>query len=107
MPDVIEQVDFDARYTVAGFGGVAFQVIGYAEASQYEGDYLVCDDDECDHMLSAMCWAEGDTSIVIDHDWVRAIMVGDDYPHLVEVSQLTKISEDDYCHGCGQIGCAW
>lgn len=36
---------------------------------------------------------------------VRAVMVGDDRVHIVDPDDLTEIDEDDYCSGCGQIGC--
>ena len=38
---------------------------------------------------------------------VRAVMVGDDRVHLVDVDDLTVISDEDYCPGCGQTGCGW
>ena len=34
-------------------------------------------------------------------------MVGDDQVHLVAISDLSPLDEEDYCGGCGQIGCAW
>lgn len=99
-------LDMNATYTVAGYRGVAFRPLGYATTEEYEGDILVCDDDECDHQVSGLCWAEGDTSIVTDPDRVRAVMVGDDGEFIVDVEDLTALSEDDYCPGCGQVGCA-
>lgn len=100
-----EQVDMNARYTVAGYGGVAFYLLGYATSEEYEGDVVVCIDDECDHASSDMCWAEGDTSIVFNTDMVRAVMVGDDREFIVDVSDLTRLGDDDYCAECGQVGC--
>ena len=41
----------------------------------------------------------------IDADTVAAIMVGDDAERAVSIGDLTPISEDDYCHVCGQLGC--
>ena len=35
----------------------------------------------------------------------NVIMVGDDREHEVEVDSLTRLDEDDFCSGCGQIGC--
>lgn len=99
------ELDFTARYSVRGYRGIAFYLLGYATEQQYEGDLLLCDDEECDHQTSEMCWAEGDWSIVTDTDKVRAVMVGDDREHIIDIDDLTKIADDDYCHGCGQIGC--
>jgi hypothetical protein len=78
----VKPLDFDARYTVAGYGGVAFYLTGWA----------VDDTDE-----------DGDE--VYSDSMVIAVMVGDDRPHLVDVDDLTVINEDDYCHECGQVGC--
>jgi hypothetical protein len=33
------------------------------------------------------------------------VMVGDDMERIVDVRDLTKISDDEFCHSCGQIGC--
>lgn len=102
---VSTELDFSAYYKVDGYRGVAFQLSKYATTEEYEGDYLLCEDEECDHQLSDLCWTEGDTSLVTDLDWVYAVMVGDDREHLVEVSSLTLLPENEFCHGCGQTGC--
>ena len=98
-------IDFNARYSVAGYGGIAFYLLGYATETQYEGDIVICDDEDCDHSLSEMCWIEGDYSIVIDTDRVRAVMVGDDREYIVGIDDLTLLQDDDFCAECGQIGC--
>lgn len=98
-------VDFSARYTVDGYPRVAFRLTGYATTEEYEGDVLVCDDEECDHQLSQMCWTTGDTSLVSDLERVVAVMVGDDREHIVDVADLAMIADDGYCEGCGQVGC--
>lgn len=99
------EIDFSRRYAVASYPGVAFYIERYALTEEYEGGYLVCADEECDHGLSDMCWAEGDTSLVTDHDRVVAVMIGDDAEHVVAVEDLTPLEDEDYCAGCGQIGC--
>jgi hypothetical protein len=33
------------------------------------------------------------------------VMVGDDKGWLIDPEDLTAITEDDYCPGCGQTGC--
>jgi hypothetical protein len=101
-----DSIDFDARYTVDGYPGVAFRLKDYARTEQYEGDVVVCDDEECDHGLSEMCWAVGDTSLVYDLGFVIGVMVGDNREHTIDVTSLTKINDDDFCGGCGQVGCA-
>lgn len=74
-------LDLKARYRVDGWPGVAFYLIGYRE--------VITEDGDPDY----------------DTDWVRAVMVGDDREHLVEVADLIPLDEGDYCHSCGQIGC--
>ena len=36
---------------------------------------------------------------------VKIRMVGDDRDFLVDRSEVKPITEDDFCGGCGQIGC--
>ena len=79
-------VDFDARYAVAGRGGVAFYL------DRYYNDGRVDEDGE---------------PLEIDTSRVVAVMVGDDQEWVVDVDQLRKLSDDEYCSGCGQIGCPW
>lgn len=40
----------------------------------------------------------------IPDTWV-CIMVGDDREHEVEEEDMTLLDPEDYCCGCGQIGC--
>lgn len=98
-------LDLNAHYAVDGCPGVAFYIDRYGTEEYYEGDELICDDAECDHTLSEMCWAEGDTSILIDYQTAIVVMVGDDREHVVDTERLTPLDDDDYCGVCGQIGC--
>jgi hypothetical protein len=82
-------IDFSARYAVAGYDGIAFYLRGFHV--EYGDVY-----DE---------WEEAEP--IEDPSMVRAVMVGDDREHIIDVDDLTMISEDDYCDGCGQIGCGW
>lgn len=34
------------------------------------------------------------------------VMVGDDRRHHVDRHDITPLDDDDWCGGCGQIGCA-
>jgi hypothetical protein len=90
-----------ARFSVRGFGGIAFYCVGYStywteEAWTYcgEGD----PDDEASYLYD-------EPEEVEDLDFVRMVMVGDDEVHVVDVSDLVPIEADDYCSVCGQIGC--
>lgn len=80
-------LDMDARYSVDGYGGIAFYLRGY-----------VMERDE-DYEWSGIEYE--------NREQVRAVMVGDDREHIVDVDDLTELDEDDYCPSCGQIGCPW
>lgn len=45
------------------------------------------------------------TRMAREPGWAYVVYVGDDREQLVEVSELTEIADEDYCHECGQIGC--
>jgi hypothetical protein len=42
-----------------------------------------------------------------DEDCLLMVMVGDDYRHHIDKTQAFVIDDDEYCGGCGQIGCGW
>lgn len=35
----------------------------------------------------------------------QVVMVGDDHVHYVDPSDLSPLDDDEFCGGCGQIGC--
>jgi hypothetical protein len=89
-------VDFDAHYAVDGYRGIAFYLRGYATRQvEVEDSYELDGETYYDYSVET----------IEDDSMVRAVMVGDDREHIVDVDDLTVISEDDYCSGCGQIGC--
>lgn len=93
-----QQLDFDARYSVAGYRGIAFYLRGYVRTP------LV--DDNTGELVRDWL-GECDDAYNVDTTQVRAIMVGDDREHIVDVNDLTPLDDDAYCSGCGQIGCGW
>jgi hypothetical protein len=40
-------------------------------------------------------------------DCLVVVMIGDDYKWHVGIDDVHEIDDDDYCSGCGQIGCGW
>jgi hypothetical protein len=80
-------IDFDARYTVDGWRGIAFYLTGYVQEP---------DEDT---------WWSGVTNE--DRSRVVAVMVGDDREHIVDVDDLTKLEDGAWCVECGQVGCGW
>jgi hypothetical protein len=77
--------DFTRTYKREGFEGIAWRAYGYVMERDEDYD-----------------WSGIETP---NHDWVIASMIGDDVEFHVEVVTLTAIEDDDYCSGCGQIGC--
>ena len=89
------EIDFEANYSVKGFRGIAFYLLGYELETTAGNCYI----DEEGYEV------EEEPETVENRDNVRAVMVGDDKIHIVAVEDLTKIEEDAFCHTCGQIGC--
>ena len=81
----MDGVDFEAAYKVEGYGGIAWRLIGYH--TYRDEDYEWSGIEE------------------VDRSRVNAVMIGDDRVFTLEVSEVTPISEDEYCPECGQIGC--
>ena len=78
------RANLDARYTVAGYRGVAW----YVHAIETSPD----DDTE---------WS----GIENETGNVSMIMVGDDREFSTDPADLTMIDDDAYCSECGQVGC--
>lgn len=95
------ELDLSARYSVEGYGGIAFYALGYA-TEWTEEEWIYCgegdEDDEANYLYN-------EPEEIEDRSRARMVMVGDDRVHLIDVEDLTVIGEDDYCHECGQIGC--
>lgn len=114
--------DFESAYKVAGHGGIAWRAFGFAFETvevPYENEiYFDPDLHEGMGIYEEDCItnANGDKYFVEtlydfedieDYNRVRMHMVGDDKEWIFDVSDLTPLSEDDYCPSCGQIGCRW
>ena len=75
----------DGAYKHPDYGGVAFRV---------DGPVMIRDEDY-----------EWSGIEIEDPDKVRAHMIGDDREFTFERDELTLINDDEFCPGCGQIGC--
>jgi hypothetical protein len=71
-------------YRVKGYSGIAFWIWGWETEPTEETEW------------SGMEERTGK---------VLATMVGDDRKHAVDPDDLTPLGKEDYCGGCGQIGC--
>ena len=83
-------LDFSARYECAQFPGIAFRLVEYFEQ---EVQHEVPEGYDNDGMPLYSYYYDKET----DYDRVIAVMVGDDYRHIIEVEDLTKLDEDAYC----------
>jgi hypothetical protein len=115
-PD-LEAFPADA-YTVRGWRGVAWRVLGwelepvgvilcpdceYHALEREHGGGRVIDkgSKDCDHEHAYYCEEP-------DHERtgkVIAVMVGDDAHHAIDAEDLEAIEREEYCGVCGQIGC--
>ena len=92
-------------YRVEGWGGIAFVLLGPASEEVAPEPYVACDVPEGEHEHDEACWIWPDIEQVDSETHVRVVMVGDDAVHTVDKDDLSPLSEDEFCHGCGQIGC--
>jgi hypothetical protein len=74
--------DFSQRYTVDGYPGIAWRAV------RHDGVWN-CLDEEFNE----------------DADSVVCIMVGDDREFSFSVDELSPLTDDEFCHECGQVGC--
>jgi hypothetical protein len=97
-------IDFDANYSVNGYGGVAFWIKGYPQ--KWEAEQFLAIDPESGEEYWELS-NEGEWVDDFDSGQIVAVMVGDDREHIVDIEDLTILPEGDFCGGCGQIGCSW
>lgn len=95
-------LDMDGRYKVKGWPGVAVWLDGWTQ--RWEPSTVLMEDEDGNEWEEPDPEGEGE---YVDDDTVQAVMVGDDKRHTVDVSDLIPIADEDYCSGCGQIGCGW
>jgi hypothetical protein len=71
-------------YCVRGYAGVAFYVLGWEIEPDEDTEWSGCE---------------------VRTGRVLAVMVGDDQRHSLDPDDVTELPREDYCAGCGQIGC--
>lgn len=101
----MESFDFDVAYKVKDMPGVAWHVLGYGTKWTEEDWEFVGDVDDDRENEDNYIYVEPEE--YEDKSEVRCVMVGDDSVHVFDIDQLEKLEEDEYCAGCGQIGCGW
>lgn len=97
--------NFDATYRVAYSPGIAFSPSSFGQREIQEDWELICTlGSECEHE-GIECWLYFEPGFEDDWSKIEGHWVGDDHLFIVDVDDLIPIEEDDYCPGCGQIGC--
>lgn len=87
------------RFQRTGWRGVAWY---YHRPLIHHPDEFETQEDADDH------WADQRAGICgcpESGDHFYGVMVGDDREFLVDFEDVELIDDDDYCGGCGQIGC--
>lgn len=92
-------IDMDSVYRVERYKGVAWRISGYKQKLTTESHWVK--DQYGDDLHVELGEWEDD----IDSGVVLAYMVGDDRLFEIDIDELIEITEDEYCPGCGQIGC--
>jgi len=88
--------------------GVAFWVVGpETEERVIEPDWDTLRDDDGNPMDADVWWPEDDDFETVETGRLLVRMVGDDRDISADPDDLEPIDEDDYCSGCGQLGCGW
>jgi hypothetical protein len=86
----------------SSFKGIALYVIGNTEIE------VLCDHEPV--MYESYCpYCNGEENLptITCDEIYDCVMVGDDQVYRLEESEMELISEDEFCGGCGQIGCGW
>jgi hypothetical protein len=78
--------DFDPAYRADGHSGITWRVYGYESEPDEDTEWT---------------GYEVATGLLVAH------MVGDDRTFTFGPDELTPLEDEDYCSGCGQIGCGW
>lgn len=96
----LEGLDGSARYSDGR--GVALRIAGWVK--RWEPTLCLGLDEETGKECEIES-GEGEWVDDVESGRVIVVMVGDDSEAEIDFSDLTKIDDDDYCGGCGQIGC--
>ena len=72
--------------------GVALRVLGQSTEIMWDWDEFLGYYDE---------------NIIAKDGFWDCVMVGDDEVHQIDEFYLRPLEDDQFCHGCGQVGCEW
>ena len=71
-------------YRVRGYSGVAFTILGWEMEEDEDTEW---------------------TGMLARSGKVIGVMVGDDSEYTIDPEDISPLSDEEYCGGCGQIGC--
>jgi hypothetical protein len=74
----------DGAYTVEGWAGIAFRVLGWELEPDEDTDW---------------------SGYYVRSGRVLVVMIGDDKRHRVDPDDTSPLSALEYCRDCGQVGC--
>lgn len=95
---------WDRLYKVKGYGNIAFRIYPRKLWEQIvTAIYDECGETVCEHYPESEEFE--DTDII--HEFVNAIMVGDDIRRTVDVDDLIALPEDQTVCSCGDLGCRY
>lgn len=100
MTDTFEIGD---HVTWSQMKGVAFYIVREETETVYPEPWLVEDGDP-DNAFDYVYPEEDDCTEIPTGNYV-VTMVGDDREFIAESDDLTPLDEEEFCAGCGQIGC--
>ena len=102
-----DDLDTDKAYSHPNWSGVALRYDSPVQ-KWVPDTYFVDDPDDPFETIEVVDeYGEGKWVDDLDSPMVQVHMIGDDQNIIVDADGLTVLDEDDYCGGCGQIGCGW
>jgi len=103
------ELQIGETYLVSSWSAkVAVRFIRYSLEYPEITDFLICEDETCNH-VAAMCWMsedQSDSEPVEMRDFAIVCMIGDDRLHEVSAADLIPIDAEQVC-SCGSIGCCF
>lgn len=94
----------DKYVRVDGYKGIAWWV----KRLETESRLIEPDWDELPEGVDAdTWWPDEDDFEEVETGRLVCVMVGDDREWFFDADDVHIIDDDDFCHSCGQIGCAW
>ncbi len=84
-PNYETDEQFEGAFTVAGYGGIAWHVLGWETEPDEDTEW---------------------SGYEVRTGQIVAMMIGDDRKFVFDRDEITPLQREDYCGECGQIGCA-